>query len=240
MSNIKLVVFDMAGTTIKDQKEVENCFAQACKLSGLDVSQERILALQGYAKKEVFTLLWKEKIDENSKELERKIDYSYDIFCNILEIHYKSHPVLPTDFCLETLAWLRKNNIKIALTTGFYRKVSNIILNKVGWDVGLNKAYVGSSPKSIINFSCTPTETAKGRPAPDMIYKCMEMLHITDVKQVINIGDTPVDLASGKAAGVRLNLAVTNGTHSKSQLEVIENDGLLFNLSELKYIIENL
>ena len=133
MSSIELVVFDMAGTTVQDKKEVETCFAKACKETNLDVSEERILALQGYSKIEVFKLLWEERIGQTHPEYEENVVYSYDYFRMILEDHYKANNILPTEGCLETFAFLRENEIKIALTTGFYRKVTNIILEKLGF-----------------------------------------------------------------------------------------------------------
>ena len=57
MSLIELVVFDMAGTTVQDHHEVEMCFIEAATKTGLTVSPERVLALQGYSKKYVFELL---------------------------------------------------------------------------------------------------------------------------------------------------------------------------------------
>jgi phosphoglycolate phosphatase-like HAD superfamily hydrolase len=68
----------------------------------------------------------------------------------------------------------------------------------------------------------------------------MQLLGVSNPGEVINIGDTPSDLFSGKNAGCLLSLGVTNGTHTREQLSVIENDGLLSNISELKWIIENL
>ncbi len=240
MKKVSLVVFDMAGTTIKDEKEVENCFAKACVLSGLEVSEERILALQGYAKREVFTLLWTEIIRNNPEDLLKKIDQSYSLFCKILESHYEYQPIFPTDYCLETFEWLKENNIKIALTTGFYRKVADIILGKLGWLTGLDKEYYNASGNGIIDFSITPTETGLGRPHPEMINKSMHKFGITNSKTVINLGDTPVDLQFGYNANVLLSLGITNGTHTREQLVVEKNDGLLANLSELRSIIENL
>lgn len=240
MKNISLVVFDMAGTTLKDEKDVEKCFAQACIISELDVSDERILAMQGFAKREVFSILWSEIIDNNPTELENKIDKSYALFCKILESHYETNKVIPAEYCLETFEWLRKNNVKIALTTGFYRKVADIILGKLGWLKGLDKEYYNASGRAIIDFSITPTETGLGRPHPEMINSTMQKFRITNSKTVINIGDTPVDLQFGFNANVALSLGITNGTHTKEQLEKYKNDGLLNNLSELKAILENL
>jgi phosphoglycolate phosphatase-like HAD superfamily hydrolase len=57
---------------------------------------------------------------------------------------------------------------------------------------------------------------------------------------VIHIGDTPVDLAAGINANCLLSLAVTNGTHTREQLQQYPNDGLLDSLLELPKIISNL
>jgi phosphonatase-like hydrolase len=240
MPKIKLVVFDMAGTTIKDNKEVESCFSQACIQTGLNVSDDRILALQGYSKIEVFRMLWDEKIGIEHPEFEENVFTSYDYFCDILEHHYNNFPIAPTLHCLDTFKYLRENDIKIALTTGFYRKVSNIILEKLGWLKGLNKEYFNDTNTGIIDFSICSDEVFKGRPQPFMIFKAMKMFGVTDAKEVINVGDTPADLESGKNARVAYNLAVTNGTHSKEQLMAYENDGLISDMSELKnYILQH-
>lgn len=240
MSSIKLVVFDMAGTTIQDKKEVETCFAQACKKTNLEVSDERILALQGYSKIHVFKLLWGERLGENHPDLKEKSNLSYQAFTEILEKHYHENPVIPTDGCLDILAFLRENNIKIALTTGFYRKVTNIILEKAGWLEGLDKNHFNVSGKSFIDLSITSDEVEKGRPEPLMIQKAMKIFNISDPKKVINIGDTPSDLQSGVRAGCRLALGLINGTHTKEQLNIYRNDGLLPSLNELKLIIQDL
>lgn len=237
---IELVVFDMAGTTIMDNKEVESCFAEACQDTGLEVSPEKILALQGFAKLEVFKMLWAEKMSKNDPRFEDFVHFSYNTFKEILEDHYWENEVKPTSHCLETFEWLRNRNIKIALSTGFYRKVANIILNKVGWLEGLNEAYYNESGNSLIDLSLTPSEVAKGRPAPDMIFKAMETFGVRDSGRVIKIGDTPVDLATGYNAKCRLSLAVCNGTHSRKQLAMFKNDGLLQDLSELPNIIEKI
>ncbi len=137
--------------------------------------------------------------------------------------------------------WLNAQGIKIALNTGFYREVTNIILDRLGWNEGLNEQYIGPND-SIIQASITPSEiyNNEGRPAPFMIQKAMYYLGVIDSKKVIYIGDTSSDLASGKNANCLLTLGVTNGTHSKQQLEQYDNDGLLDSLFNLKQIIEQL
>jgi len=236
---IQLAIFDMAGTTVRDNKEVETCFRRAAEKTGLQMTAAEILSVQGWSKRYVFEEFWARQLGNRGEDWEMQVERSYQSFREILEEHYHQNDIQPTAGCLETFAFLRKNDIKIALTTGFYRKVANIILEKLGWLDGLNAQYIGDDD-SLIQFSITSDEVANGRPAPDMIFAAMRALGVEDVQQVLNVGDTPSDLQSGKAAGVRLNLAVTNGTHSAAHLAPHPNDGLLSQLSDLIPMVEHL
>ena len=236
MQPIELVVFDMAGTTVTDQHEVERCFAEAADQTGLMATPERILAMQGQAKRYVFETLWNEQLGDSHADIDKNVEVSYKAFREILERHYLTNGATPTKGCLDTFAWLREQGIPVALTTGFYRVVTDIILDKLGWLNGLNEQYWGSSD-SIIQFSIASDEVTRGRPYPDMIERAMQQLGVTNPKAVVNIGDTPSDLLSGRAAGVGLNLGVTNGTHTADQLNAYPHDQLLGSLAELPSVI---
>ena len=227
----------MAGTTVKDDHTVEQCFYQAAVESNLSVTKDRIKAMQGLPKLEVIQTLWGEVIPQSDPSFSNKVSQTFDLFRNILEQYYIENPIEPSEGTLETFKWLRQNQIKIALTTGFYRKVANIILEKLGWHIGLNEQFLGNEA-SVIDLSLTPDETGKGRPHPDMIFKAMEMLEISDPKTVVKVGDTPADLASGKKAGCLLSIGVTNGTHSASDLAAYDHDGLIPSILELTAIIK--
>ncbi|AKD56688.1 HAD family hydrolase [Spirosoma radiotolerans] len=237
MQPIELVVFDMAGTTVTDHHEVERCFAEAAVETGLSVTDERILAMQGLAKRYVFETLWKEQLGEDSPEVQSNVDISYDSFRRILEEHYLTQGATPTEGCLETFAYLHERGIAIALTTGFYRVVTDIILEKLGWLEGLDAQRVGT-PTSLLQASIASDEVSRGRPYPQMIERAMQLVGVTNPKAVVNIGDTPSDLLSGRAAGVALNLGLTNGTHSREQLENQPHDLLLGSLWELPALLE--
>ena len=240
MNPIKLVILDMAGTTVLDQHEVEKCFKEAAIKNELWASDERILALQGYAKLEVFMMLWAEQLGSSDTSISEKALQSFEDFKTILEDHYRKNPVFQTEGCQELFTYLHKNGIFIALTTGFYRTVANIILTKLGWSQSLNSNFINLRNKSGIHLSVTPDEAGEGRPSPKMIQFAMKQIGITNLSEVINVGDTPVDLAFGKNAGVRLALGVCNGTHTREQLASFPNDGLLHKIDDLIQIIEDL
>jgi phosphonatase-like hydrolase len=236
MKNLEMVVFDMAGTTVRDKNEVENCFWEAAEESGIQTSRERIISMMGWSKRFVFETLWKEQLSKVKDDaIQKQIDQSYQLFTGILENHYQTQEVLPTAGCLELFQYLKDKNIKIALTTGFYRKVTDIILSRLGWN-NLNKDYANSF---VIHASLTSDEVSSGRPAPYMIFKAMELCDVRDVRKVIKIGDTPSDLEEGKNAGCR-SFGILNGTHTREQLCRYENDGLMDNLTMFKNYIEQL
>lgn len=236
MQPIELVVFDMAGTTVTDQHEVERCFARAAAETGLFVTAERILAMQGLAKRYVFETLWKEQLGDLHADIPHHVDVSYATFKGILENHYHKQGATPTEGCLATFAWLRERGIAIALTTGFYRTVADIILDKLGWLDGLDAQRVGG-PDSLIQVSIASDEVERGRPYPFMIERAMHLLGVINPKAVVNIGDTPSDLLSGRAAGVALNLGVTNGTHTLDQLDAYPHDYMLNSLAGLPALL---
>lgn len=241
MSGIQLVVFDMAGTTVKDNDEVQDCFFQAAKQTELKAESDRIVSMMGWTKRRVFETLWAQQIGGDHPDYPDRVETSYHRFKQVLENHYRTQPVEPTDGCLEVFDWLKSRGIKIGLNTGFYRAVTDIILNRLGWDKGLGDRHIGSD-ESIIQVSVTPSEiyNREGRPAPYMIQKAMYQVGVSDPKSVIVMGDTPSDLAAGMNASCRLSLGVTNGTHSREQLQNHPNHGLIDSLRELKDIISGL
>ena len=234
MPLLKLMVLDMAGTTVRDRHEVEACFAQAAAATGLHATAGRILAVQGQAKRFVFETLWREQLGPAAapEQLTAHVDRSYQTFRAVLEAHYRTQAVVPTQGCLELFDYLKSQGISIALTTGFYREVTDLILRRLGWDVGLDGHRRGNT-RSIIDLSVASDEVAEGRPAPLMIQRAMQAFGITDPNQVVNVGDTPSDLESGRRAGCGRSLGVTNGTHSHQQLAQCPNDGLFSSLTDL-------
>lgn len=238
---IQLIAFDMAGTTVQDDNEVLHCFFAAAQQTGLNATADRVNAMMGWPKKQVFQTLWTEQLGPDHPDWAPQVETSYACFRTVLEQHYRTQPVHPTEGCLELFDRLQEKGIAIALTTGFYREVTDIILHRLGWDVGLNAQYVGTR-QSRIQISVTPSEIHgnEGRPAPFMIQKAMYRLGIRDPQTVIAIGDTPADLEAGYNAHCRYSFGVTNGTHTQAQLMAHPNDGLFGSLAAFHAKLEHL
>jgi phosphonatase-like hydrolase len=224
MKSIELVCFDMAGTTVRDHGEVGDCFEAAARETGLLVERSRIQAQMGRSKRVVFETLWAEELGRENPELTARVDTSYAAFRRILEHHYQTTVVEPSEGCLECFSWLASSGVLMCLTTGFYRQVTNIILGRLGWQ-GM--------------ICVTSDEVPKGRPAPYLIHRGMALTGAEDIRKVVAIGDTPADLAAGKNAGCGWTLGITSGSHTREQLATHPNDGLIHTLAELKDFFES-
>ena len=123
MEQVKLVVFDMAGTTVKDDHTVEQCFYQAALESNLSVTKERIKAMQGLPKLEVIQTLWGEVIPQTDPSFPNKVSQTFDLFRNILEQYYTEHQIEPSEGTLETFAWLRQNQLGRSVSRANLRSI---------------------------------------------------------------------------------------------------------------------
>jgi phosphoglycolate phosphatase-like HAD superfamily hydrolase len=66
----------------------------------------------------------------------------------------------------------------------------------------------------------------------------MEATGVQDVRQVLNVGDTPLDLQSGTNAGVRGVVGVLTGAHDLESLGREPHTHIIASIAELPELIE--
>lgn len=220
---IKLVVFDIAGTIIEDRGEVVAAFASALRRNGIVYDENELKEWKGASKRDVIRHFVKRQGTPLPASTEL-VEQTYQSFRAELEHLYRSC-VQPISGADSTFAWCRARDIRLATTTGFYQEISDLILNLTGWH-DLFAANVSSS------------DVKRGRPAPYMIFRAMEATGIDDVRRVVNIGDTPLDLQAGSNAGVRGVIGVLTGLHCEERLKREPHTHLLPSVAELPALIE--
>lgn len=195
----KLVVFDIAGTTIEDNDAVGQAFLKAFLQFGLNPTPEQINNVMGLSKPQSIKIILKEldnttPIAEIHDQFLKNMIEHYSIDDNIKEISGAA----------ETFNTLHEMDYHVALDTGFSRDITNIIIDKLGWvNQGLVDAVISSD------------QVKWGRPAPFMIFKLMEALEIMSVRDVVKVGDTIADIHEGWNAGCEVVIGVTTGTETK-------------------------
>lgn len=219
VSAIKLVIFDIAGTIIADHGEVVRAFSGALKEHRVPFTDAELAEWKGASKREVIRRFVNRESNPGLRQEER-VERIYAAFRAILETHYRDGGVEPIPGASETFAWLSARGIQIATTTGFHREVTELILDRTGWQ-----------DRFVANL--TSSDVRMGRPAPYMIFRAMEAAGVTSVREVINVGDTPLDLQAAANAAVRAGIGVLSGLHGKKRLEREPHAALLPSVAEL-------
>ena len=201
MPLVDLIVFDIAGTTLKDRNDVNLCVREALLAAGHDVPIDQINPLMGLPKPTAIRQLLGEGASEAA------VDLIHDDFVEKMKEHYRTYPdVTPIEGVEEAFAQFRNAGIKVALDTGFSSDITSVILERLGWDA------------SVIDGAVSSDEVDNGRPFPDMIFHHMKAFGIEDVARVAKVGDAPADLNEGTNAGCAFVIGVLCGTHTSEQL----------------------
>jgi len=229
MSNIQLVVFDIAGTTVHDKGDVAHSFMEAFLDFGLTVPKEEVKKVMGFRKIDAIRRLL-EKYAPAQKGDRALIDRIHDRFITSMISFYRTEKELrPLPHAEEVFSALKQKGMQIALNTGFTRAVTDTILQRLHWDNG----------HGLIDQVICSDEVPEGRPFPYMIHQLMERLHIVSPTRVLKVGDTEVDVEEGRNAGCGVVVSVTTGAYTRTQLEQYHPDHIIDSLEELMPIIEH-
>jgi phosphonatase-like hydrolase len=203
----RLVVFDVAGTTVLDGDAVVDCM-KAVIGTRADVSSQDVRDVMGLPKPLAIGVLLSSATPLRDEALREAVEESHRAFRAALVARYREDGVVtPAPGALSVFSALRRADIRVALDTGFSRDILDTVLSQLGWAEG------------VIDCSIASDEVERGRPHPDMIQRAMSLSGVTSPGQVAKVGDTPSDILEGLAAGCGLVVGVTCGTHSRSQLE---------------------
>lgn len=211
-----LVVFDFAGTTVRDRGQVPQAFIAAMAGEGVVLTPERVAMFRGASKRQAI-----EDLLPRGPDRARHADQIYAEFRHRLEERLHDEPFDELPGVAEAFAWLARRSVRLALTTGFERAIALPVLASLGWDVGVFAAVVCAD------------EVPRGRPAPDLIQEAMMRAGVNRADRVANVGDTVLDLRAAHAARVRWNIGVTSGAHAHAQLVLEPHTHLLASVAEL-------
>ena len=218
----RLAVFDMAGTTVFDGDAVHRCLGGALRVvAGREFSRDQINRVMGIPKPVAIARLLNEAPTATPDDAQIA-SVLWDFERRMLEHYRHGEDVREVDGATAVFERLRRQGVCVGLDTGFSRSITDAILERLGWAV----------PTSV-DATVTSDEVAAGRPAPDMIFRAMELTAVRDASDVIKIGDTPADLLQGAAARCGMVVGVTSGSHTEDQLREYPHTVLIHHIREL-------
>jgi phosphonatase-like hydrolase len=224
---IKLVVFDIAGTTVKDDHNVSKAFQAALNKYNYEVPLEMINPLMGYEKNQAITqMLHLHEKDETKITAELVDEIHREFVRQMIDFYQHAPGIEPLPNVEETFATLHQMGIGVGINTGFSRDIAETIVNRLKWrEKGLIDHLIGSD------------EVELGRPHPYMIQKMMLDAGITDSLEVVKVGDTEVDVREGQNSSCRYVIGVTTGIFTREELESYHPTHIIDDIAQVIDII---
>ena len=215
----KLVVLDIAGTTVNDFGLVQQAAMNTMKEKlSVEVTLDDANKVMGIPKKTAFEQLCSlHQVAVSDDQIDGLVFH----FNERLTAQYAekgSIELMP--HAGELFECIRACGSQVYLNTGFNKAIADVIVKNLNLGTVLN-GYIGSD------------EVMAGRPQPDMIRLAMKRSGVEYSHFVMKVGDTISDLYEGFSAGCAWNVGVLTGANTYEELRTAPYSQILSNLQPL-------
>jgi len=210
---IRGVVFDFDGTLVDSMKKIFEALNEALNKRNLPTIDLNLLGrMAGRPISDIISA--RMYVPEPTiKTIENDVFKAYVEFC---KVHCQLLPNVEN-----TLKVLKSKGIKLGLLTTTPRKPLKAVLRKLAirdyFDIMLAK------------------EDAKSKPDPDGLRQIVTKFEI-GADECLYVGDSPIDILTGKAAGIR-TIAIATGVTTMEQLKENTPDIIITDLEQLLTLI---
>ncbi len=217
----QLIIFDMAGTTLRDDRFVHETLAKAMHTLDIWPDDEALNEVMGLPKPVAIAQLlsWAGHGVNDSLVLQL-----HGIFLNLMIQFYRDDPrveeIPGTSALFERL---RGAGIRIATDTGFSRDIADIIIDRLGW-------------RELLDDHICSDEVQRGRPFPDMGLLLMNRLGIASAPSVLKVGDTASDIQMGRALGCGWVVGVCSGSLRREELAIEHPTHIIESVADLESV----
>ncbi|WP_443056501.1 phosphonatase-like hydrolase [Streptomyces sp. MUM 178J] len=223
-TDIRLVVLDMAGTTVADGGLVERAFEAAAAELGVEPGSadhaeklDYVRATMGESKISVFRHLF------GDEGLAQRANTAFEkAYGDLVDAGL----IAPLPGAREAIEELAGSGRAVVLTTGFSRVTQDAILAALGW-------------RDLIPLTLCPADAGgRGRPFPDMVLEAFVRTKAAqDVRQVAVVGDTSYDVLSGLRAGAGVVAGVRTGAHGDAEFRAAGATHILDSVADLPALL---
>jgi phosphonatase-like hydrolase len=203
--SIKLLVCDMAGTTVNEGGIVYKTLYNTIKGYDIYIKPEEMKNWYGVNKTEVLQHFINR--DNEYKDNETILPQMLNSFKkNLKKSYFEDNGVKLMDPNLPHLFnSFRSRGIKVALNTGFSVDIQEALIDKLNMNNFID-GYISSE------------SVPYGRPEPYMIRELMKRFEIEDPKSVVKVGDSINDILEGKNTNCGNSIGVLTGAENRVNL----------------------
>lgn len=215
---LKLVVLDIGGTLIADHGEVPDAMLGAFARHGVTVTPQEFSEWRGASKREMV----RHFVARENKNAALIEPIYADFTATALKAYEQVQPIAGAEQAMQELQAMK---LLLATTTGFDHQLTTAILSRLGW-------------QHYFVASISSDQVSDGRPAPFMLFRAMEAAHVNDVRTVMAVGDTPLDLQAADNAGLGAAIGVYSGAATEERLRKERNSAVLPSVAALPDLIQ--
>lgn len=214
MRNIKTAIFDLDGTLIDSVEPYLQMVVEVFQEVGLSApDREKIMEIVGQAKG-----IFHELIPEDVKERNGLINHCRKIaFDKWLKTFSLQIEVIKGG--IETIERIKEKGINIGIATSATNETLEVF----------RKSRLDALAQVVI----TREEIPRMKPAPDSILECLKRLS-SNPQESVYIGDAPIDIIAGKAAGT-FTVGVLTGLGTEGMLQ---REGANWIIKDITYLLE--
>ena len=225
-ASIKIILFDMAGTTVNDtatgKSMVVDALTRSFKTVGLNVSGTEIMENRGKPKRAAISDILTHHIASGHPQI-LPVDAVYSAFLSRLREGIDA--LAEMTGASDLFQYLKSRGIRIGVGSGFPSEIVEGIVDRLGW-----------REKNLIDYVGSAESVGAGRPDPKMIFDIMAKFSVNDPKNVVKVGDTEVDILEGKNAGA-WTVGVLSGTQPRKRLAALQPDFLVESIRSIRDLI---
>ena len=190
-AKIKAFIFDLDGTLVDSFDAYQKSINKAFKILGLPlVTKKEVLEVMCKGKSP-----WEALIPKNISQRDKVIKECMLLTRKFFASTYLKEAKL-IDGVYEVFRELTNKGVLIGIATAIQDKKALRILEKYGVD-------------KFVSAVVRRSEVLRDKPAPDLILKCAKKLGVSP-KNCVFVGDSPLDVKAGNAAGA-VTIAVLTG-----------------------------
>jgi len=197
MSGLEAVILDWAGTTVDcGCMAPVGVFVEVFRREGVTVTVAQAREPMGTQKREHIRRMtaqtevrraWEAVHGQAPTDVD--VDRMYAC-AEPLQIEVLPNYAAPISGVVETIECLRQRGLKVGSCTGYSRSMLDVL------------AQASAEQGYVPDVHVAATEVRVGRPAPFMPWEVAHRLEISSADRCVVVGDTVVDVQSGRAAGM--------------------------------------
>ncbi len=213
---IEGIVFDVDGTLTDSIEAYFEVFREVAARFGIQIRKEQVLEPMATG-----SLIWDRIMPEGFPGRDEKIKQFMNVIPQVYQkVFQRVHPFAGLD---SVLKGLKERGVRLGALTS-----SRAVAVRPLYHHALSQYFIAIM---------TREDGFPLKPAPDGILECLRRMNVHATHAIV-IGDTPLDIRAGKAAGT-LTIGVLSGIGNQVQLEAEAPTAIIKDISKLLSLLLN-